>query len=118
MIPGSRLFIACRLNAGEWNGLWSVPATRVCFIRAWSILPPKSRGNGIWSILRRLGPLEGESVEDFLRREIEAYRPQILGYGEIWARLTGTDPAHIDAFIYWTALRENKKILLEIKILH
>ena len=57
--------------------------------------------------------LEGESIEDFLRREMEAYRPQILAYCQIWAKLTTTDPARIDAFIFWTALRENRRVLLE-----
>jgi ATP-dependent exoDNAse (exonuclease V) beta subunit len=51
-------------------------------------------------------PLEGDNIEDFLRREVEACRPQILAYCQIWARLTKTDPAHIDAFIYWTATRQ------------
>ncbi|HYA42849.1 MAG TPA: UvrD-helicase domain-containing protein [Syntrophobacteraceae bacterium] len=59
-------------------------------------------------------PLEGEDVGDFLLREVEAYRPQILAYCEIWAKLAKTDPAHIEAFIYWTALRERRAILVEI----
>jgi len=50
-------------------------------------------------------PLQGEDIEDFLRIEVEAYRPQILAYCEIWSKLTATDPARIEAFIYWTALR-------------
>jgi len=51
-------------------------------------------------------PLEGDDVGDFLQREMEAYRPQILAYCEIWEKLTKTDPACIDAFIYWTAIKQ------------
>jgi ATP-dependent exoDNAse (exonuclease V) beta subunit len=70
---------------------------------------------GKWNLIdfKTSRPLEGECIEDFLRREMEAYRPQILAYCEIWAKLTATDPARIDAFIFWTALRENRRILLE-----
>ncbi|MGA2733825.1 MAG: UvrD-helicase domain-containing protein [Syntrophobacteraceae bacterium] len=72
-----------------------------------------ARIEGKWNLVdfKTSRPLEGECIEDFLRRELEAYRPQILGYCEIWAKLTGTDPARIDAFIFWTALRENRPIL-------
>jgi ATP-dependent exoDNAse (exonuclease V) beta subunit len=71
---------------------------------------------GKWNLVdfKTSRPLEGECTGDFLRREMEAYRPQILGYCEIWAKLTGTDPALIDAFIFWTALRENRQVLLKI----
>ena len=70
---------------------------------------------GKWNLVdfKTSRPLEGECIEDFLLREMEAYRPQILAYCEIWAKLTATDPARIDAFIFWTALRENRRILLE-----
>ncbi len=63
---------------------------------------------GKWNLVdfKTAEPLEGESVEDFLRREIEEYRPQILAYGEIWAKVTGTDQAQLHAFLYWTALRQ------------
>ncbi len=69
---------------------------------------------GKWNLVdfKTSRPLEGECIGEFLRREIEAYRPQILAYCEIWAKLTATDPAGIDAFIFWTALRENRRILL------
>ncbi len=63
---------------------------------------------GKWSLVdfKTSKPLEGECTEDFLQREIEAYRPQILGYREILAKLTGTDPALIEAFIFWTAIKK------------
>ncbi|MGA2227504.1 MAG: PD-(D/E)XK nuclease family protein, partial [Syntrophobacteraceae bacterium] len=63
---------------------------------------------GKWKLVdfKTSRPLEGECTENFLQRETEAHRPQILGYCEIWANLTGTDPALIDAFIFWTAIRQ------------
>jgi len=69
---------------------------------------------GKWNLVdfKTSMPLEGESAEDFFRRESEVYRPQILGYCEIWAKLTGTDQRQLLAFIYWTALRKNTKVLL------
>jgi ATP-dependent exoDNAse (exonuclease V) beta subunit len=70
--------------------------------------------DGKWNLVdfKTSTPLEGEPAEDFFRRESEAYRPQILGYCEIWAKLTGTDQKRLNAFIYWTALRKNTKVLL------
>ena len=70
--------------------------------------------DGKWNLVdfKTSMPREGESAEDFFRRESEAYRPQILGYCEIWAKLTGTDQRQLHAFIYWTALRKNTKVLL------
>jgi ATP-dependent exoDNAse (exonuclease V) beta subunit len=63
--------------------------------------------DGKWNLVdfKTSRPSEGESIKDFMRREIEAYRPQLLGYCEIWSKLTNTDPARIDAFIYWTGIR-------------
>ncbi len=56
---------------------------------------------GKWNLVdfKTSRPTEGERIEDFLQREMEAHRPQILAYCEIWAKLTATDPARIDAFI-------------------
>jgi ATP-dependent helicase/nuclease subunit A len=70
---------------------------------------------GKWNLVdfKTSRPLEGECIGDFLQREMEVYQPQILGYCEIWAKLTGTDPAGIDAFIFFTAMREHRQILLE-----
>ena len=61
---------------------------------------------GRWNLVdfKTSRPREGEGIEDFLRTEMEAYRSQMLAYSEIWAKLTGTDPACIDALIYWTAI--------------
>lgn len=55
-------------------------------------------------------PLEGEPVEDFLRAEIAAYRPQVLSYREICAKLTGRDQSRINAFIYWTGLGKSRNV--------
>jgi ATP-dependent exoDNAse (exonuclease V) beta subunit len=69
--------------------------------------------DGKWNLVdfKTSRPVEGESLEDFLRSETEAYGPQILGYREVCAKLTGKDLSEVDAFIYWTALRRNKKVL-------
>ena len=68
---------------------------------------------GKWSLIdfKTSRPLDGEKAEDFLQREMEAHRPQILAYREIWSKLTAMDAARIDAFIFWTALRESRRIL-------
>jgi ATP-dependent exoDNAse (exonuclease V) beta subunit len=67
---------------------------------------------GRWSLIdfKTSRPPEGDNIEDFLRRETEVYRPQILAYREIWAKLTETNPADVDAFIYWTALRKRSVV--------
>ena len=69
---------------------------------------------GNWNLVdfKTSMPQEGEPNEDFFRRESEAYSPQILGYCEIWAKLTGTDLEQLRPFIYWTALRKYTKVLL------
>jgi ATP-dependent exoDNAse (exonuclease V) beta subunit len=63
--------------------------------------------DGKWNLVdfKTSRPAAGESVEDFVQSETEAYRPQIFGYREICAKLTGKDQSEISAFIYWTALR-------------
>ena len=67
--------------------------------------------DGKWNLVdfKTSRPLEGESVEDFLEREVEAHAPQLQGYREICAKLTGKEQSQVDAFIYWTALRKNRR---------
>lgn len=67
---------------------------------------------GNWGLVdfKTSRPLEGEQIEDFLQREIEAHTPQLLGYREICAKLTGKSRERVDAFIYWTALRTNRRV--------
>ena len=113
MIPGSRLFTAFRLSDRRIE--WPAECAHERDVLYSGVIDLAARIEGKWNLVdfKTSRPLEGECTGDFLRREMEAYRPQILGYCEIWAKLTGTDPAGIDAFIFWTALRENRRILLE-----
>jgi ATP-dependent exoDNAse (exonuclease V) beta subunit len=73
-----------------------------------------ARIEGRWNLVdfKTSRPAEGEGLEDFLQKELDAHRPQMVAYTEIWAKLVNTVPARIDAFIYWTALRENRRVLL------
>ncbi len=109
MIPGSRLFTALRPAAGGWNGLWSAPTHGALSTRGSSDLAVEIDGK--WNLVdfKTSRPLEGESVEDFLEREVEAHAPQLQGYREICAKLTGKEQSQVDAFIYWTALRKNRR---------
>jgi ATP-dependent exoDNAse (exonuclease V) beta subunit len=63
--------------------------------------------DGKWHLIdfKTSRPREGESVEDFIQSETEAYRPQMLGYREICAKLTGKDVSDVQVFIYWTAIK-------------
>ncbi|MGO9414654.1 MAG: UvrD-helicase domain-containing protein [Syntrophobacteraceae bacterium] len=94
---------------------WPAECTHERDVLYSGVIDLAARIDGKWNLVdfKTSRPSEGECIEDFLQRELEAGRPQILGYCEIWAKLTATDPAGIDAFIFWTALRENRRILLK-----
>ncbi len=87
---------------------WSAECTHGRDVIYSGVIDLATEIEGKWNLVdfKTSRPLEGERIGDFLRREMEAYRPQILGYCEIWAKLTKTDPARIDAFIYWTAEKQ------------
>ncbi len=67
---------------------------------------------GKWNLLdfKTSRPAEGESTLDFRRREMDLYRPQLLAYREMWAKLKGVREEEIEVFIYWTALRKMGKV--------
>jgi len=52
------------------------------------------------------GPAEGEDIEFFCQKALERYRPQLLAYREMWARVKGLGKDdEIKAIVYWTPLR-------------
>ncbi|MFZ2448743.1 MAG: UvrD-helicase domain-containing protein [Syntrophobacteraceae bacterium] len=67
--------------------------------------------DGTWTLLdfKTSRPAPGEPVEEFRRRELDLYRPQLTAYREMWAKLAGVDADGVEVFIYWTALRKAGK---------
>ncbi len=67
---------------------------------------------GKWNLLdfKTSRPAEGEPIQDFCRREMNLYRPQLIAYREMWAKLKGIKEEAVEVFIYWTALRDAEKI--------
>ncbi|MBW2070241.1 MAG: UvrD-helicase domain-containing protein [Deltaproteobacteria bacterium] len=65
-----------------------------------------SDGDEWWLVDYKTGrPAANETVESFLAREVEHYRPQILGYREMAARSLVIDASEIHAILYFTALQ-------------
>ncbi|MEJ2431519.1 MAG: UvrD-helicase domain-containing protein, partial [Deltaproteobacteria bacterium] len=55
-------------------------------------------------------PLEGESVDSFLTRESQLYRPQILAYKEMVANYLNVDINSVRPVLYFTALQRKVEI--------
>jgi ATP-dependent helicase/nuclease subunit A len=51
-------------------------------------------------------PPQGENWDDFLRKEGEKYRPQLLAYREMVAQARGLSPEAIRLALYFTACRQ------------
>jgi len=94
---------------------WSVECAHQREVIYSGVIDLAAQIEGKWNVVdfKTSRPAVGEQIEDFLQREAEAYRLQILAYCEILSKHVDTDPAGIDAFIYWTALRLQSRIMNE-----
>jgi ATP-dependent exoDNAse (exonuclease V) beta subunit len=55
-------------------------------------------------------PLAGESVDAFLEKEVNRYRPQLLAYREMVANFFKVDPSSVRALLYFTALQSKVEV--------
>ncbi len=90
---------------------WPVECRHVRDVLYSGVIDLAAEIEGKWVLVdfKTSRPLEGEPIEDFLARETETHREQILAYREILAKLAGTEPTCVEAFLYWTALRERRQ---------
>ena len=55
-------------------------------------------------------PGMGEDADDFFRREIRTYRSQLETYREMTSMAFGVARESVEAWLYWTALRERRAV--------
>ena len=64
-----------------------------------------ARDGDVWWLVdfKTSRPAAGEDWEAFMARELEKYRPQLLAYQEMVAKIKGLDPESIRPALYFTA---------------
>jgi ATP-dependent exoDNAse (exonuclease V) beta subunit len=55
-------------------------------------------------------PAAGEKAEDFLKREVAIYRPQLLAYREMLANYRKVDINSVRPVLYFTALQRKLEL--------
>lgn len=104
-------------NPGSIRVEWPLESVRGKNSLYAGVIDLAGQESGTWKLVdfKTSRPADGESVDDFCRRESELYRAQVSAYREMWAALIGTDVSEIEAFLYWTALRRAGSILEDSK---
>ena len=68
-------------------------------------------GNAWWVVdYKTSRPLGGETVESFLERESNLYRPQLHAYGEMVANYFKVDLSSVRTFLYFTTLQRKIEV--------
>jgi ATP-dependent exoDNAse (exonuclease V) beta subunit len=90
---------------------WPVECLHIRNVLYSGVIDLAAEIDGKWVLVdfKTSRPLAGEPMEDFLAREMETHSHQMLAYRETAAKLTGAPAAGVDAFLYWTALRERRQ---------
>ncbi|MCG6981577.1 MAG: UvrD-helicase domain-containing protein [Deltaproteobacteria bacterium] len=55
-------------------------------------------------------PLDGESIDSFLERECQLYRPQLLAYGEMVTKYFKVDSGSVRTVLYFTTLQRKVEL--------
>jgi ATP-dependent exoDNAse (exonuclease V) beta subunit len=58
-------------------------------------------------------PLSGKSVDEFMEREVDLYRPQLLAYKEMVANYFKVDPRSVRVVLYFTSLQQKIELNAE-----
>lgn len=67
----------------------------------------KQDGDRWWIVdFKTSRPAHGQTESEFVKEQIEHYRPQLLAYQDMLAKAKGIDPAQIVAGLYLTSLRQ------------
>ncbi|MDR3569835.1 MAG: UvrD-helicase domain-containing protein [Syntrophobacteraceae bacterium] len=90
---------------------WPVECVHVRNVLYSGVIDLAAEIEGKWILVdfKTSRPAEGEPMEDFLAREMETHSHQMVAYREIVAKLAPPGPAGVDAFLYWTALRQRRQ---------
>lgn len=95
----------------EWS-LEDRPATHQ--IRSGTIDRVVFDGDSWWVVdYKTSRPLSGKSVDEFMEREVDLYRPQLLAYKEMVANYFKVDPRSVRVVLYFTSLQQKIELNAE-----